>query len=147
MTTRFTGRHMAALLTGFFALVIAVNFTMASFASSTFGGMLARNGYVASQDYNRWVADARAQDRLGWTLAASVDGGRLVLDLAGVSDPAAEVRLAHPLGRVAETRLAMVPAGPHRLVSRQRLMPGRWQAHIVIRKGKESARFLMDVAA
>ena len=35
---RFTGRHMAAILVAFFAIVITVNVTMARFAMSTFGG-------------------------------------------------------------------------------------------------------------
>ena len=35
MTKRFTGWHMAAILVGFFALVVAVNVTMARFATST----------------------------------------------------------------------------------------------------------------
>lgn len=147
MTKRFTGYHMAAILVGFFAIVVAVNFTMARVASTTFGGALAKNGYVASQDYNRWIAAARDQDRLGWKVAASVDQGRLALDVAGVVGASADVRLVHPLGRIAETRLTMRPQGPSRLVSDQTVRPGRWEAHISLSKDGKVARFILDVAA
>jgi len=39
----FTGRHMLAVLVGFFGVVIAVNFIMASYATSTFGGVVVEN--------------------------------------------------------------------------------------------------------
>jgi nitrogen fixation protein FixH len=145
MTTRFTGWHMSAILVGFFAVVIAVNVVMARFASTTFGGALAENGYVASQDYNRWIADARRQDALGWSAKISIDNGHLVLDVDGVSGPQAIVRLVHPLGRVAETTLAMHSTGPVRLVSDKPMPAGRWQAHVNLSKGGRKARFILDV--
>ncbi len=66
-TKRFTGRHMAAIMFAFFGVVIAVNVTMATFATRTFGGTVVDNSYVASQKYNGWLAEARRQERLGWT--------------------------------------------------------------------------------
>jgi len=55
MTGRFTGWHMTFILVSFFAVVIAVNLTMAHFASSTFGGLVVENSYVASQKYDGWL--------------------------------------------------------------------------------------------
>lgn len=147
MTRRFTGWHMTAILVGFFAVVIAVNVTMARLASSTFGGALAENGYVASQDYNRWIADARRQDQLGWSATARVEQGHLVLDVTGVSFPAADVRLVHPLGRLKEVRLTMHTTASNRLVSTERVPPGRWEVHLVIRSGGRSARYIDEVSA
>ena len=40
MAKEFTGRHMTAILVGFFGVVIAVNLTMASYATGTFGGVV-----------------------------------------------------------------------------------------------------------
>jgi nitrogen fixation protein FixH len=51
-----TGRKVAAIFVVFFGVIMAVNFTMASFASSTFGGVVVKNSYVASQKYNGWLA-------------------------------------------------------------------------------------------
>jgi nitrogen fixation protein FixH len=52
----FTGRHMAITIVGFFLVVIVVNLAMARMATSTFGGVVVENSYVASQHYNRWLA-------------------------------------------------------------------------------------------
>ena len=51
----FTGRHMAMILVTFFGIVIAVNITMARYASSTFGGLVVDNIYVASLNFNGWL--------------------------------------------------------------------------------------------
>jgi nitrogen fixation protein FixH len=80
MTTKpFSGRHAAAILIAFFGVVIAVNVTMAMFATRTFGGTVVDNSYVASQKYNGWLAEARRQKQLGWTASASLDAGRRVM--------------------------------------------------------------------
>ena len=75
----FTGWHMTAILVAFFGVVMAVNFTMARFAMSTFGGKVVENSYVASQHYNQWLERAAAQDRLGWDTALTLDADRHVL--------------------------------------------------------------------
>jgi nitrogen fixation protein FixH len=137
---------MTAILVGFFAVVIAVNVTMARLASSTFGGALAENGYVASQDYNRWIAAARHQDQLGWSATPRVEQGRLVLHVTGVSFPSADIRLVHPLGRLKEVQLTMHAVAPDRLVSVEHMPPGRWQVHLVIRSGGRSARYIDEVS-
>lgn len=147
MTGRFTGWHMTVILTGFFAIVIAVNFTMARLASATFGGILAENGYVASQDYNRWIAAARAQDRLGWTARTAVEDGHLVIRTTAGAFAKADVVLVHPLGRVAESRPRMAVVSPGVLRSLDPVRPGRWEAHVTIRAGGHVAQFLAEVTA
>ncbi|MBP6380449.1 MAG: FixH family protein, partial [Sphingorhabdus sp.] len=82
-TKPFTGYHMAAILIGFFGIVIAVNIYMAKVAVGTFGGTVVDNSYVASQNYNEWLAEADRQSKLGWSIAASrVAGGRVALQVA-----------------------------------------------------------------
>ena len=46
----FTGWHMAITMIAFFGVIISVNLTMAILASSTWTGLIVKNGYVASQD-------------------------------------------------------------------------------------------------
>ena len=72
----FTGRHMAAIMIAFFGVVITVNVVMARFASSTFGGVVVDNSYVASQHFNRWLDEASAERQLGWhaTITHAADG-------------------------------------------------------------------------
>jgi nitrogen fixation protein FixH len=145
MTTRFTGWHITAILVAFFGVVIAVNVWLAVEARTTFGGVLAENGYVASQDYNKWIAESARQDRLGWSVSAGAEGGRLVLSVRGVDHPRVAVLLRHPLGREPERRMTMMPDGAERFRSVERLPPGRWRVHIDLARGNSTARFLEEV--
>ncbi len=145
MTNRFTGRHMTAILIAFFLVVIGVNGTLAWLASSTFSGALAENGYVASQDYNRWIAQSAAQDRLGWSIATHVEERHLVLETRGVTGASADVILSHPLGLESDRRLSMAAMGGARLRSVSDVPKGRWIANLVIRQGGREARFMTEV--
>ncbi|MGE3830257.1 MAG: FixH family protein, partial [Parvibaculaceae bacterium] len=64
---RVTGRFVFVLLVAFFGVIIAVNVTMAVFASRTWTGLVVENGYVASQHFNSELEQLRRQDKLGWT--------------------------------------------------------------------------------
>ena len=48
----FTGRHMLAIMLAFFGTIIAVNLVMAIFASRSWTGLVVKNSYVASQEFN-----------------------------------------------------------------------------------------------
>jgi nitrogen fixation protein FixH len=50
---------------------------MAVAATGTFPGLVVKNSYVASQNYNALLANARAQTEAGWTLALEAPGGVL----------------------------------------------------------------------
>jgi nitrogen fixation protein FixH len=137
MTRGFTGRHMWMVMTGFFGLVIAVNFTMAWFASSTFGGSVVENSYVASQKFNGWLEAARTQEKLGWTAHLALDGDRHVtLAMAGAGFAAAGVA-HHPLGRAPDVPLVFTGTDG-RLRSTAALPGGRWLVRVTIsRDGKQ----------
>lgn len=128
MKRAFTGRDMATILVGFFGVVIAVNLVMARYASSTFGGLVVENSYVASQEFNRWLAAAEADRALGWEAAVSRrDDGRVALTLSGApAGTAVTGQAIHPLGRLPDARLTFVPLGEGGYVSREVLPPGRW---------------------
>lgn len=143
MRREFTGRHMAAILIGFFGLVIGVNVTMAVFASSTFGGTVVDNSYVASQKFNGWIEKGRAQAALGWTMAPErLADGRVALVLEGpqgaLTGAGLDVVARHPLGRMPETPLAFHEVAPGRYVSDDTLADGRWQLHVAARHSGEA---------
>ncbi len=73
---KFTGKHMAIAMVAFFGVIVAVNLTMATLASRTWTGLVVKNSYVASQDFNAKQAAARKQAALGWhgRIARSEDG-------------------------------------------------------------------------
>lgn len=128
MTGKFTGRHMTVILVAFFALVAAVNFTMARYASSTFGGIVVENSYVASQEFNRWLGEARAERGLGWHAVTTWrPDGRLVVSVSGApSELAVHAVARHPLGALPDRAMAFEPTGRGRFLSREALPGGRW---------------------
>ncbi|MBB3910465.1 FixH family protein [Sphingomonas desiccabilis] len=149
---RFTGWHMLAILLGMFGTIIAVNVVMARFAVGTFGGTVVDNSYVASQKFNHWLAEARAQEALGWKLQTRVDEGRILR--ITTSSPMGPLYAAtmdavaiHPLGRAPERKLHFVNAGGGTFASQQPLPEGRWLLRIEVREGRNTARFDDQVGA
>lgn len=144
----FTGRHMLAAMLGFFGVVIAVNVTMAWFASTTFGGTVVDNSYVASQSFNRWLAAGRAQRALGWSVALDLDAARHVRVKAQIPEGAVLRGTAtHPLGRIAEQRLAFIAMGDGGWRSAAPLPAGRFLVRIEVRAAGQRAAFDDDVPA
>jgi nitrogen fixation protein FixH len=137
MTRRFTGRHLAMILVAFFVVVIGVNLLMARFATSTFGGVVVKNSYVASQNFNRWLEAARAQEQLGWSARASRrTDGRVHIAVTGAGPGVSVAALArHPLGREADRALTFVREGEGGFMSREKLPPGRWTVRLELRDG------------
>jgi nitrogen fixation protein FixH len=146
----FTGWHMTAILVGFFAIIMAVNFTMARLAFSTFGGKVVENSYVASQQYNELLARAKAQDAFGWTHSMTLDAARHVrLTLSAGGEPLAisnaSAMLSHPLGRVPAVPLHLVSDGKGGMISTTPLAQGRWRLDLTLRHGDREARYRSDV--
>lgn len=146
----FTGRMFLGIMVAFFGVVVAVNITMARLASGTFSGTVVDNSYVASQKYNGWLAQARAQDELGWDTPVSLDGARRVVIAVPSQNRGAAFAATgtahHPLGRAADVALAFVADGKGRLVSTTPLPAGRWQLRLDIRSGRDVKRLLEVLA-
>lgn len=133
MTRQFTGRHMAGILVCFFAVIIAVNVLMARFATSTFGGEVVENSYVASQHFNRWLAEAANERTLGLkTETARLDDGRLAVSIRGPRAAALAAVARHPLGRLGDRELTFARASDDRFVSHETLPVGRWRLRLAV---------------
>lgn len=101
----FTGLHMLVVTVTFFAVVIAANVALAVLATTSWSGLLARNGYVASIDYARAMERREAAATLGWTVEAAIDGDVVTLTLRD--------RDGHPLFRPEVEALASRPVTEH----------------------------------
>ncbi len=134
---RFTGWHMTGILVAFFGSVAAVNFTMASYASSTFGGIVVENSYVASQEYNGWLEQARESEALGWEAVTTWrPDGRLLVSVGGAPDNLdAHATARHPLGRKPDRALGFTRIGEGTYLSDEQLPQGRWTLRLELSDG------------
>lgn len=139
-SSHLTGRRVAAIFVGGFAIVIAVNLLMASIAVGSFHGTVVDNSYVASQNYNGWLKQAAASRALGWqAIPERRADGRVVVEAIGVPAAAQMTATAErPLGAREDMALTFVSEGRGRWVSQQSLAPGRWQVRLAIRAGDQA---------
>ncbi|MDP6704706.1 MAG: FixH family protein [Alphaproteobacteria bacterium] len=63
-----TGRHVLAMLVGFFAVILVANIVFVWLALDSWTGLDTENAYLRGLDYNRTLEQAAAQQRLGWRL-------------------------------------------------------------------------------
>ncbi|RUV31436.1 MULTISPECIES: FixH family protein [unclassified Mesorhizobium] len=111
----FTGRHMLATILTFFGVVIAVNLTMATLASTSWTGLVVENTYVASQQFNRKAEEGRAQAALGWTGKLTISWGEVrysLSDAAGKPVPLRSVKVLfrHPAYEGADKAVTLAAA-------------------------------------
>ncbi len=105
-----TGRHVLIGMVCFFGVIIAVNMTMAVFASTSWTGLEVKNSYVASQDYNAKLAAAERQRALGWSTQLTQQGGQFRLSVvnsagAGIAGAQISAVMKRPVQEKADTPL------------------------------------------
>ncbi|OJF92755.1 FixH family protein [Pararhizobium antarcticum] len=131
----FTGRHMLLIMLAFFGVIIAVNLGMARLAGSSFGGLVVKNSYVASQEFNGKLEQSRQQLALGWTTAFSVADGTITYRLTdrdgrAVQATAVSVQFRHPSYEAADWSVALKPAGDGRFEAAHTAPNGIWIVQI-----------------
>ena len=147
---RFTGRHMALVVVLFFGTIIAVNLMLAWFAGSTWTGLIVKNGYVASQEYNGVLAAARAQAARGWTasLERRPDGLGVVLrdrDGKALRDLSVHARIGRPAHENQDRDLVLIPvAGGDGYAGQFAFEPGEWIVAISA-EAPDGVRFRKDI--
>ena len=146
MTTNANrSRYIPWLFVGGFALVVAVNAIMISFAVGSFAGLYTQKPRDRGLRYNQVLADQQRRDALGWRVEARwlPDSQRLevsVFDAAG--KPLVPTRLSAELVRPVEKRapvglvLAAVDVG--RFAAYVELADrGNWDLDIVVERDDE----------
>ncbi|MGW9230485.1 FixH family protein [Pseudorhizobium sp. NPDC055634] len=127
----FTGWHMILVMCLFFGTIISVNFYMAWQATHTWSGLVVKNTYIASQEFNGKVAEARA-------LAATGVAGKLEIASTEIryliSHPqegpvdadSVTLRFKRPVGEDQDFELALRSAGKGVFVASHDLPGGTW---------------------
>jgi nitrogen fixation protein FixH len=131
MTGTFKGWHMAVITVSFFAVIIAVNITLAVFASRSWTGLVVENSYVASQNFNRDAEIARQQHAVGWQMKLDMGKGPAevsILDRSGKPLLGLEVNalLQHPVSDSQDQELVLKEIQPGIYASAGTLASGSW---------------------
>jgi nitrogen fixation protein FixH len=127
----FTGRHLLLIMLAFFGVIITVNLTMATFARSSWTGLVVENSYVASQEFNEKAAEERAQLALGYTPSLKIDGAAIyyaILDRGGHKVPmkSAQASFHRPVTTRNDTRVAFAIDESGNATGTEDLTDGVW---------------------
>jgi nitrogen fixation protein FixH len=128
---RLTGWHVLAMISGFFAVVIAVDTGFAVMAVKTFPGEVSATPYEDGLAYNRSYQQLRAQERLGWRATAAAEPGAVAVELrdrAGHPLTGLKVtgELQHPATEAGRLTLVFQEAGPGRYIAHPGQVSGAW---------------------
>ena len=127
----FTGWHMAGVMVAFFGTIITVNLIMAWSASNSWSGLVVPNTYVASQQFNGKVAEARVLAASGIEASLTIGGGRIayrIVDAKGAPIPADDVMalFKRPVDERKDFSVSLVPAGQGLFVAERAVPTGQW---------------------
>lgn len=132
------GWHVAAGVTAFFAVVIAVDGAFMALAYRTHPGQVVDKPYEDGLIYNARLAQERAQASLGWRAGAEAQGDEVVVwmrdregrPLDGLQVSATLERPATEQGRV---KVNLTETEPGRYAGAASPRAGAWDTHIVAR--------------
>ncbi|HEX2148391.1 MAG TPA: FixH family protein [Pseudorhizobium sp.] len=127
----FTGWHMIIVMVLFFGTIISVNFYMAWHATHSWSGLVVKNTYIASQEFNGKVAEAKALAASGVTGDLSIQGAIIRYRLRkpdGLPLAADELTLnfKRPVGEDQDFSLQMQSVGGGVFEARHDMLPGAW---------------------
>ncbi|MBK0400992.1 FixH family protein [Limibaculum sp. M0105] len=130
-TKELTGRKVLLIAVAAFGVILAANLTMLFAATGTFPGLVVKNSYVASQEWNLRASEQRA---LGWKAQAAISGEGLavrMVDAEGhpVLGLTVSVVIGRPASQAEDRRLELVEdAGIYR--ADVDLAEGLWRVEI-----------------
>ena len=134
-----TGWHVLAIVGLFFGTIFAVNITLAIFATGTFPGLVVKNSYVASQNYNALLAEAQVQAESGFKAQLTAKAGVLQFRLADASGvPRRQLAVSAHAGRPASNSddRAMTLRETGEFYQADTALPaGRWIVDVEARDG------------
>lgn len=131
----FTGWHMLGVMCLFFGVIIAVNLTMAYFAIGSWSGLVVKNSYVASQEFNEKAITGKEQAALLWETTLDYKNGEFSYQLTDKDGKAIDATsaIAHfkrPVGDANDTSLTLEKIGTGQFTAKVNLDDGAWIVEI-----------------
>lgn len=132
--TKLTGKHVLAMISAFFALIIATDLVLVYKAVSTFGGIDTPDAYRKGLAYNENIEAERRQLALGWTEKVNFDEATGALSIAitdALGNPIDNLAITAKLSRAAtnkhdETRTLVAKSGGIYEADLSHLAAGGW---------------------
>lgn len=133
----FTHRHMLIILFVFFGTIFSVNGLMVYLASKSWTGLVVKNGYVASQSFNRKISEQETLIAQGWQGQLAVENGQFDYALTQKTRPVSGCKVSGVLKRPVHDRndqaLVFQADGDGLYNARAQLAPGLW---VVVMKAR-----------
>ncbi|MBD9372618.1 FixH family protein [Rhizobium sp. ARZ01] len=138
----FTGWHMLGIMLLFFGTIIAVNVVMAWNAVSSWSGLVVQNTYVASQQFNGKVEQAKAFAASGLEGALAIADGRVSYSLhdregAPVTADSVTITFKRPVEEREDFELVLVAESGGNYSAMREMTAGQWIADISTVRGGE----------
>ncbi|MCO5734816.1 FixH family protein [Rhizobium sp. SSA_523] len=139
---QFTGWHMLAVICLFFGTIISVNLYMAYQAVHSWSGIVVENTYVASQQFNAKVAEAKKLGATGIAGAISVDRSTIRYTIADASGAPVEAErvtasFRRPVGDHQDFEVELAGLGRGVFENNRAVLPGHWIVEISALQGGE----------
>lgn len=144
----FTGWHMLGIMAMFFGTIISVNLTLAYFAGSSWSGLIVKNTYVASQEFDDEVARVEAMKARGWSSALEVDSGSVRYRLTNalgtpIEADGVSIVISRPVEEHSDRTLELNRMGDGSYYAAHEIDPGQWL--IKIKAMRDSGVLFSDV--
>lgn len=146
-TGELKGWHVFAMLVAFFGVIAGVNFVMARYAITTFGGLETESSYKAGLAFKGEMDAAAHQAARNWTVNLSVrdgaNGSRILLieakDAAGkpVAGFDVDARFAHLADARQDVAVDLVDLGGGRYQGTASVHPGQWELIVDLAQGAD----------
>lgn len=130
-----TGKHMFALMVGFFAIILIANMSLVYFAAQSWTGLVVQNSYVASQQFNATTAQLEKAEA-GVSVRATVDRDILRLQLSAMDGGALSavnvtVALGRPTHEGEDMTLKLIAEGNGKFSVKHKLLAGVWSGQVL----------------
>jgi nitrogen fixation protein FixH len=131
---QFTGRHMLTIMLAFFATVLAANMSMLYFATRSWTGLVVKNSYVASQQFNEATAKLE-RAAAGIRSKFSYSNGMLAIVLTDSTGKAVEatnvtVNLGRPSHEGEDRSIVLIAQGNGNYSIKHDLAKGQWSGEV-----------------
>lgn len=135
--SEFTGWHMAGVMCLFFGTIISVNMFLAFSAGSSWTGLVVKNTYVESQNFNERTAEYTRQGALGWHAEPTYSDGVFSIELQdsvgnAIRGATVTANLGRPVHEGDDHELVLVAAKPGYYAAATQLGAGVWNAELTV---------------